>query len=276
MANASVLFLSHGGGPLPLLDDPGHEEMCATLADIASHLPKPDAILLISAHWEEALPALTSSPHPPLIYDYYGFPEESYAIEYPAEGCPKLARQLQAHLTEAGVEARCDEKRGFDHGLFVPLKIMFPEADVPCVQLSLATSLDPKVHLEMGRALRSFLYEGDNLLIVGSGFSFHNMKAFFDKSDGSTMQRNVEFDDWLQTTMASGDVSEESRERALLEWERAPQARFCHPREEHLLPLHVCYGAAGRAVDEAFSLTILEKKASMFLWKAREEVDAKR
>ena len=227
-------------------------------------------IILVSAHWEEDVPTITSSSQPPLIYDYYGFPREAYKIEYPAKGHPTFAQRLQDHMTSEGiVGTKCSDRRGFDHGMFVPMKLMYPNADIPCIQLSLVSSLDPKVHIDIGQAVQKFTQEVDeNVLVIGSGFSFHNLQAFFDKSnDGSILKKNVDFDSWLQQTVTSKDISEEKRKSSLLNWEsEAPYGRYCHPREEHLLPLHVCYGVTGRASDDAFSLNILGKRASMFLW----------
>jgi 4,5-DOPA dioxygenase extradiol len=263
----TVLFLSHGGGPLPLLGDPKHVEMNETLIKIASSIPKPDVILLVSAHWEEDIPTLTAASAPPLIYDYHGFPEESYEIQYPARGQPDFARRLKEQLQKEGIKTNLSFDRGFDHGMFVPLKIMYPNGDVPCIQLSLGSSLDPEFHISVGRAMRGLTFDGDNILLVGSGFSFHNMKAFFARPNNDIAQKNRDFDSWLQATMMSKDMSEEDREKALIHWNEAPSAEFCHPRNEHLLPLHVCYGAAGRASDEAFSLQIFDKQASMFLWR---------
>lgn len=171
-----VLFLSHGGGPLPLLRDEGHNEMVTCLQEIAAKIKKPSAIIVVSAHWEEDIPTITSGVKPPIIYDYYGFPEESYHIEYPCPGEPLLASRLHNLLENVGIDAKLDEQRGFDHGLFVPLKIMFPDADIPCVQLSLVNSLNPAEHLNIGQSLQDL--ECENLLVVGSGFSFHNMKAW--------------------------------------------------------------------------------------------------
>ena len=133
-----ALFISHGGGPLPLLGDPGHQEMVSCLQEIASNIPRPDAVLVVSAHWEAPVPAITACDRPPLIYDYYGFPPESYDIAYPCAGEPSLAQEVYRLLGEDGIEARLDEARGFDHGVFVPLKIMYPQAAIPCVQLSLS------------------------------------------------------------------------------------------------------------------------------------------
>ncbi len=264
MNNRHILYLSHGGGPLPLLQDPGHTELVATLQRIAAELPRPDAILVISAHWENDVATVTAGAQPRLIYDYSGFPPESYAIEYPCPGAPALAQQVHRALTEHGVTARLDAGRGFDHGLFVPLKLMYPEADIPCVQLSLLHSLDAADHLAMGRALRHVAW--DNLLVIGSGFSFHNMRAFHQADFNNADVKNAAFDAWLNAVVSDGTISEAVREQQLLNWDGAAHARFCHPREEHLLPLHVCYAAAGKRCDASFKLNILKKKASMFYW----------
>jgi 4,5-DOPA dioxygenase extradiol len=141
--NPKALFLSHGGGPMPLLGDDGHREMVECLQGIASNIPQPDAIVVVSAHWEETVPTITSGPTPSLIYDYYQFPKEAYNIQYPCLGNPDLANEVHHLLRYANIQSHLDEDRGFDHGLFVPLKIMYPEANIPCVQLSLVNTLDP-------------------------------------------------------------------------------------------------------------------------------------
>ena len=259
-----ILYLSHGGGPLPLLGDPHHQEMTDCLTAIAAELPKPSAIVMVSAHWEDSVVAVTSGANPALIYDYYGFPAEAYRIQYPCPGAPALAQELHRLLAQAGVATRLDDQRGFDHGLFVPLKLMFPAADIPCLQLSLVSSLNPADHIRIGAALRGLAEQ--NVLVIGSGFSFHNMKAFFNQGDGDAGARNAAFEAWLIETLSSPTLSEEERTQRLIHWDRAPHARFCHPREEHLLPLHVCYGLAGRACVRWFETRILNKKASMYLW----------
>ena len=269
MSNASkraeVLFVSHGGGPLPLLGDPGHAEMVTCLQDIRTRLRRPSAILVISAHWEETIPTITFAPQPPLIYDYYGFPAESYSIQYPAPGEPALAQAVYTALTGAGIDAARDDSRGFDHGLFVPLKILFPQADIPCVQLSLKDNLSAQEHLAIGAALRGL--EWDNLLVIGSGFSFHNMRAFFAPETAESRNLNRAFEEWLHETCTSEELGEEERAQRLVQWQQAPGARFCHPREEHLLPLHVCCGLAQAPCAEPFMLNILHKRASMYLWR---------
>jgi aromatic ring-opening dioxygenase catalytic subunit (LigB family) len=259
-----VLFVSHGGGPMPLLGDPGHQDMVVRLTELAADLRKPSAILVISAHWEEAIPTITSGTTPSLIYDYYGFPSEAYKIEYPCPGEPVLAQQVAQALDQAGIQARLDDQRGLDHGAFVPLKLMYPEAKIPCIQLSLVNTLDASTHLAIGRALQALDY--DNLLVLGSGFSFHNMRAFFAAQTPEIQARNLAFEDWLEQTCGDSSLSEPERAKRLADWEQAPHARFCHPREEHLLPLHVCYGLANKACDRHIAATILGKQSGMFYW----------
>lgn len=261
---ARALFLSHGGGPLPLLGDAGHQEMVETLRRIAATHRRPAAIVLISAHWEAEVPTITSGGHPGLIYDYYGFPEASYAIEYPCPGEPRLAEQIHRLLGQAGIEARLDAERGFDHGLFVPLKLMYPEADIPCVQLSLVSRLDPAEHLAIGQALQGL--DGEDLLVIGSGFSFHNLRAFFAPETPESAALNAAFEQWLLETCASPALDEAAREQRLIRWQDAPAARFCHPREEHLLPLHVCYGLTRARCAEAFEVRIMGKRSSLYRW----------
>lgn len=259
-----VLFLSHGAGPMPLLGDEGHLEMVENLKAIVTKIKKPSAIMLISAHWEEKIPTVTSAASPSLIYDYYGFPEESYEIEYPCPGEPVLADQVHQLLSSAAIEAGLDKQRGFDHGLFVPLKIMYPEADIPVIQLSLVKGLNPADHIKIGKALSAVKY--DELLVIGSGFSFHNLKAFFTAETSDSKAMNETFEQWLIDTCSNSDIDEEERTQRLESWEHAPFARYCHPREEHLMPLHVCYGVVQTACSEYFELRILNKKSSVYFW----------
>lgn len=249
---------------MPLLGDKAHIEMVETLKSIALTIQKPSAIILISAHWEEKIPTITSGAAPKLIYDYYGFPEEAYHIKYPCLGDPVLAGKIQKALANAGIEANLDAQRGFDHGMFVPLTIMYPTADIPCVQLSLVNSMNPAEHIKIGEALQSL--EVENLLVIGSGFSFHNMKAFFAPETDETNMMNASFEDWLVDTCSNTKINEQERRQRLIHWADAPYARYCHPREEHLLPLHVCYGVANTACSDYFSCQILNKKSSMYLW----------
>ncbi len=259
-----VLFLSHGGGPLPLLGDPAHEEMVTHLQSIAANTERPEAIIVVSAHWEERAATITGAAAPDMIYDYYGFPPEAYEIQYPAPGNPDLARRLRACLQDHDINVVLDAERGFDHGLYIPLRIMYPEADIPCIQLSLLESLDPAAHISLGEAVADI--SGDGVLVIGSGFSFHNMAAFFGSDASLPDEKNSAFERWLIETCSDADLDEAERTRRLLTWESAPHARYCHPREEHLLPLHVCYGIAKRAAGAVVELSILNKKASFYLW----------
>ncbi len=252
---ARIVYLSHGGGPLPLLGDALHASMVQFLKALPSLFPRPKAIVVISAHWEEAVPTLTSAEYPSLMYDYYGFPRDAYAIRYPASGDPLLAERIASLLGNA----RLDETRGFDHGMFVPLTLLYPDADIPTIQLSLLSSLSAHEHYAMGEALRPLLDE--EILFIGSGFSFHNMRLFWKEDD----EQNHAFQQFLieSCTQPGG---EEARKQALVNWESGPYARYCHPREEHLLPLHVCQGLAGRQAQLIFDKPILERESVAFLW----------
>lgn len=237
-----AVYLPHGGGPWPFVDVGFPRDEVEALAGYLRGLPgrlpaRPRALLVVSAHWEEHVPTVMTAPRPPILYDYYGFPPASYQITWPAPGDPALAARVQALLGAAGIASATDARRGFDHGTFIPLKVAFPEADLPAIQLSLKAGLDPAEHMALGRALAPLRDEG--VLILGSGMSFHNMRAFF---SGEGPRASVEFDAWLGETIAAAP---EDRDRRLLDWARAPSARAAHPREEHLLPLMVVAGAAG-------------------------------
>jgi 4,5-DOPA dioxygenase extradiol len=260
---AQIVYLSHGGGPLPLLGDPGHRAMIDFMKALPAKIRRPEAILVVSAHWEEGRAALTGAERPPMLYDYYGFPKEAYDVAYPAPGSPRLAKRISELLGASGIEARIDPERGFDHGLFIPLMMMYPGADIPCLQLSLLSSLDPKAHLEMGKALRG-LFDLD-ILVVGSGFSFHNLRAFDWSGAIAADARNDAFQDQL-IDLCARQRPQAEREDALISWEKSPNARYCHPREDHLLPLHVCAGMAGETAQLAFDDCIMGKRSVAFLW----------
>jgi 4,5-DOPA dioxygenase extradiol len=258
-----VLYFPHGGGPLPLLGDASHLKMKEFLRNFNNIIIKPESILVISAHWEENAPTITSGKFPPLIYDYYGFPEESYQIKYPAPGNPGLADIIYNLMNDNGLNAVKDDNRGFDHGLFVPLKIMYPEASISCVQLSLNKNLDPASHILIGKALSEL--RKMNVLILGSGFSFHNIGEFSFSSNSPDL-KNDEFQEWLSKTCTDTAISEVERTKYLIEWKGAPFAKYCHPREEHLLPLHVCYGIARSSAKLVFDDQILGKRSIALLW----------
>lgn len=243
------LFIPHGGGPCFFMEwTMGPRDTWNRMADwlrgLAATLPtRPKAVVVISGHWEEDAFAVTSAANPALIYDYYGFPKHTYRLTYPAPGDPALAARMVGMLAEAGLPARADDQRGFDHGVFVPFKLIFPDADVPIVQLSLHGSLDPALHLDAGRALAPLRKDG--VLIVGSGMSYHNMRGF---GDPRSRRHSDMFDAWLTETIARTDAS--SRNEALKNWASAPAARAAHPREEHLIPLMVATGAGGDGPGE--------------------------
>lgn len=243
-----VIFLPHGGGPCFFMDwtwGPA-DTWDATrhfLEKLAHTLPaRPRALLVISGHWEEPAFTASAAPHPELIFDYSGFPEHTYRLTWPAPGDPELARRAAQKLAEAGLPSAVSETRGFDHGVFVPLKVAFPEAQIPVVTLSLASRngrLDPELHLRAGRALAPLRDEG--VLIVASGMSFHNLRAYLRPE---TQEAARAFDAWLTRAVESPQAE---RDKLLAQWEQAPYARFAHPREEHLIPLMVAAGAAGRS-----------------------------
>jgi len=166
-------------------------------------------------------------------------------------------------LKENGIQGKIDLERGFDHGMFIPLKLMYPNADIPCIQISLIKGLDASSHIEMGKALRKIL--NNKTLIIGSGFSYHNIMAFFEQGENSTDTRNDEFQEWLIET-TTGKISQNERENRLINWEKTPNARYCHPREEHLLPLHVCATLAGKKGDIVFDDKILRKRGIAVAW----------
>jgi aromatic ring-opening dioxygenase catalytic subunit (LigB family) len=220
-----------------------YKGMTTYLQGIPSSLPRvPKAILCISAHWEEEVPTIMSADSPPLLYDYSGFPAETYEVEWKAPGGRDLAQEIKATLEKAGVHCALDPERGFDHGTFVPLSLSYPKPDIPCLQLSLVRGLDPKTHLQLGRSLSGL--RDQDVLLLGSGMSYHNMRGFMQAMRGGPGPENESraFDTWLGQSML---LEASQRETKLVEWADAPHARECHPREEHLLPLHVIAGAAG-------------------------------
>ncbi len=245
-----TMFVPHGGGAWPFVDmgDFIRTEDIEVLRAFFAELPKalpvpPKALLVVSAHWEAAVPTVMTSPHPPILYDYYGFPPEAYAIEWPAPGDPVLAARVVELLERAGIATSTDASRGFDHGTFIPFKVSWPRADVPAIQLSLKVGLDPAEHLAIGRALAPLRDEG--VLILGSGMSFHNLRMF---RSPSAPRVAASFDQWLGE---AATAAPEERARRLVAWKSAPEARAAHPREEHLLPLMVVAGAAGDDVGRA-------------------------
>lgn len=239
MQRLPTFFLSHGGGPWPYMNGPMREHHAwleQALAAVPAQLPRaPRAVLVISGHWEEPEFTLSSAAAPGMIYDYYGFPPETYRIRYPAPGDPLLAARLAERLSTDHRPVRLDSQRGFDHGTFAMLTPIYPKADVPVVQLSLKAGLDPAEHYAMGEAL-AFLRD-EEVLILGGGQSYHNLRAW----GPAGAEAAAAFDGWLRQTLS---LTPEARRDALIAWEQAPAARQAHPREEHLIPLMVAAGAA--------------------------------
>lgn len=240
-----VVFLPHGGGPWPFVKlGFGSEAEQGALADYLRAVrdvppTPPRALLVISAHWEEPQPTVMNGNSPPLLFDYYGFPPESYQLTWPAPGDPKLAQRVQDLLGAAGIPSAANPERGFDHGTFVPLKLAYPDAHIPTVQLSLKAGLDAREHLALGRALAPLRDEG--VFIIGSGMTYHNMRAMGPQGRPAAST----FDAWLRDSVPRA-ASE--RDALLADWQKAPAARAAHPREEHLIPLMVVAGAAGQDV----------------------------
>jgi aromatic ring-opening dioxygenase catalytic subunit (LigB family) len=238
-----AIYIPHGGGPWPFVDVKfGPKEhwapLEAYLRSVVTSLPeRPRALLVVSAHWEEPNVTLMTSAHPPMLYDYSGFDPAAYELQWPAPGAPELAPRVRALLEAAGIRVVENAVRGFDHGTFIPLMLSVPDADIPVLQVSLLKSLDPEAHLAVGRALAPLRDEG--VFILGSGSSFHNLRKF---GHPESVEPSREFDAWLEGSVT---LPRPAREERLRNWKLAPAGLHCHPREEHLLPLHVVAGAAG-------------------------------
>ena len=236
-----VLFISHGGGPWPYVDTLrqmyGRTEK--ELRRLHERLPaRPKSVMVISGHWEAPQFSVSTNARPSMEYDYSGFPPHTYLIRYQAPGDPELAAHARKLLAAAGIESTPDARRGFDHGVFVPLELMYPKADMPIVMVSVKSNYDPAEHLALGRALAPLRDEG--VLIVGSGLTYHNMRGFGRDSSASIAES---FTRYLNEAIALEDTK--ARDEKLLHWESAPGARLAHPREDHLLPLLASAGAAG-------------------------------
>lgn len=233
-------FVSHGGGPWPWMEGDfrrNFDVLEQSLVEMRGELgTAPKAVLVISGHWEEPGFSISSGASPGMVYDYYGFPDYLYDIKYEAPGSPALAKRVRQLLVSGGIEAKLDPCRGFDHGTFSIMKPLYPDGDIPVVQLSMNRNLDPALHLEVGRLLSPLRDEG--VLIIGSGLSYHNLRQF----DARAKEPSRLFDDWLQETLVKAPPEE--RKERLIHWSDAPMARAAHPREDHLIPLMAAVGAA--------------------------------
>ena len=260
-----TLFIPHGGGPCFFTEPPRGwpsdtwHRMEAYLRRIPSTLEQqPSAILVVSGHWMAKRPTLNVAAQPTLLYDYYGFPQHTYRLIYPVAGAPELASRVRELLASAGIETDTQSRRGLDHGVFIPLLVSYPQANIPVLQLSLQADLDPAAHLSIGRALAPLRSEG--ILIIGSGMSYHNLAHFGPGPGDSDAEQ---FDNWLSETLTQVHAAE--RETRLTNWESAPGARGSHPTSEHLLPLMVAVGAAcGASGTRDYNERILGKAISGF------------
>ncbi len=250
-------FISHGGGPWPWMP-----EMQAPMAKLAASLQGitreigrlPKAVLSVSGHWEAARFTAMATTRPGMIYDYSGFPPHTYSVQYPAPGAPEVAQRITSLLQSAGISTALDTERGFDHGTYAPLVVMYPEAQVPVLQLSLKLPYNAAEHLAVGRALQPLRDEG--VLILGSGLSFHNLRM----RGPQAAAPSEAFDGWLHETLEK--VSPAARSARLLAWENAPAARIAHPSEDHLLPLMVAVGAA----EQEAATTVYHETGGMLGW----------
>lgn len=257
-----TLYIPHGGGPCFFIDPPAEDPhmwdgLAAYLRGIDGALRvRPKAVLVVSAHWEAELPTVNIAAIPALLFDYYGFPEHAYRLKYPVPGASEWAKPVRELLASAGFESAVDAKRGLDHGVFVPFMLIYPGADVPILQLSLQESLDPALHLGIGRALAPLRERG--VLIAGTGMSYHNLAAMFSGRGGDAA---AAFDAWLGHAVADPAT----RDQKLARWRDAPGGTESHPREEHLIPLMVAAGAAdGDPGVRAFGESIGGKPISGF------------
>jgi aromatic ring-opening dioxygenase catalytic subunit (LigB family) len=260
-AQLPTYYIPHGGGPWPFMP-----ERAAALGSLTAFLrgllagaaAAPRAIVVVSGHWEEAVPTVSARTDYSMFYDYYGFPEHTYALQYPAPGSTEVAHEVVAALATAAIPSATEHERGYDHGVFVPFMLVAPEATIPIVPLSLIRGLEPTQHLALGRALAPLRRAG--ILIVGSGMSFHNLRALYSGADVAV--RSSRFDAWLNEAVTSDPAA---RDRHLAAWASAPEARYAHPREEHLMPLMVAAGAAeGDRAERVFADDIMGAATSGF------------
>lgn len=227
------IFVSHGSPTLIFDDVPARD----FLMNLGKTSPRPKAILVASAHWETPAPRVTASLAPQTIHDFGGFPQVMYEQQYPAPGAPDIAERVRSLLAEAGIPATLDHARGLDHGAWVPLKLSWPEADIPVLQLSLQTHLGPAHHLKLGEALRPLTEEG--VLILGSGSLTHDLRSVSWRGPNAEPEWVKSFGDWVNRALAEGRIDDLVNYRRL-----APNAARNHPTEEHFLPLFVTLGAA--------------------------------
>lgn len=261
MNTQPTFYIPHGGGPCFFMEWPQNPTLWDNMADMLRSLPqrlpqKPAAILVVTAHWEAPVFTFCGGANPQLEYDYYGFPPHTYELTYKAKGAPELAQHAAQLLQNVGIAAHVDEQAPWDHGVFIPLKVSWPNEDVPVLAMSLKRGLDPQEHLAAGKALRQL--RDENVVIIGSGLSYHNLRTFFAEQSQLDNLAAAEFDKWLVSSSANDETT---RHQALSAWESAPYARQVHPREEHLLPLMVVAGAGAEHTGSAFYQERIMNKA---------------
>ncbi|KAF2092432.1 Extradiol aromatic ring-opening dioxygenase [Rhizodiscina lignyota] len=273
MTRGAVIALSHGGGPMPVLGDPSHKEIVRSLKE---RVPKvlrldspeaPRAIVVVTAHWSARAPTISNAAKHELFYDYGGFPPETYRLKYDAPGNPQVAQELFDALKEQGLSPETDDDRGWDHGVFIPLLLIRPEADIPIVQLSVLKSEDPEQHFKMGMALQKL--RESNVAIIGSGFaSFHNLRLMFSgiSHDPEFRKRNAAWNDAINGAVSEKKLGE--RLGKLKGWREFPGGYEMHPRGggEHLMPLLVCAGAGGDAKPKQYTDEFLGLDMYSFYW----------
>lgn len=267
MKSLPAVFVSHGS-PMQALN--GGTTALAWRA-LAAELPTPRAVLAVSAHWETAAPVVSGAASPETIHDFGGFPEPLFRIQYPAPGAPWLATRVRELLAAGGFAAEIDPAHGLDHGAWVPLREMYPEANVPVAQLSIQPHLGPEHHLRLGRALASL--RDESVLIVGSGSLTHNLRDWRPNAVAGTSvpEYVADFQSWMHDTLLAGDAA------ALVDYRRrAPGATRAHPTDEHLLPLYVAVGAGGGddAVVRRRHAAIVEGALAMDLYTFAKDASA--
>lgn len=281
---APLMFMSHGGGPAFFMKgmSPGdmmynmgpHSEVVSWYKGLAKTFSQPKAIVVVSAHWEEHQVTVIRTDTNSLLYDYYGFPDDTYKLTYDAPGSLEVADRVAGLLKNNGIESESTKSRGLDHGVFIPLKLLYPEANIPVIQISLLASLDPRKHYKLGEALAPLLEEG--VAIIGSGQATHNLRQLRQLGTSSgTSKGNLQFLEWLDNVVTNESLSPAQREDELCKWSEAPGGREAHPREEHLIPLMVIAGAAkGKAGKKMYDQWLANMSLASYSFDGLKATDA--
>lgn len=256
---SKTVYLPHGGGPLPLIDEKSYKNMNNYIRSIGEGY-RPEAIIVFSAHLETNEVEVIYDNKSKLTYDYYGFPKETYEYKYNPPKNISLGKKIIALLNGKNIKA-ISSSRGFDHGVFIPLMLMYPKADIPVIQISLKKGLEEGFHISLGESLSSL--KNENILFLGSGFSFHNLRELM--SGNEKDDKNDQFQDWLINVLTS-ETNEEVRKESLKNWKSAPNSMYAHPRSEHLIPLHICYGINGEKGKIDFNQEVLNKRTIAVSW----------